>query len=174
MPGELPIRVRLAIAADRWYSRLSRAIGAALSGFWLGILDSDHLAMKTAAACDRGETSGNDHHNLSGLFAWEQQVVNQHFPIGARVLVPSAGAGREVLALYDLGYEVIGFDPSPALVETGQRLLADTGSRAQLLLSPPDEIPDNLDGDFQAVLVGWGGIHAHSRSGGPDRFSYRS
>ncbi|MCZ6858165.1 MAG: hypothetical protein O7F70_09210 [Gemmatimonadetes bacterium] len=47
-------------------------ITAALSGFWLGILDSDHLATKTAAAHDRGETLINDDHNLSGLWGWER------------------------------------------------------------------------------------------------------
>ncbi len=164
MPNETPVRVRVAIASEKWFRWLINGMVAALSGIWLGVFDSEHLAMTTAASYDRWETFSNDDHNLSGLFAWERQVVDKHFPNGARVLVPCAGAGREVLALLDLGYGVVGFDPSLTLVETGQRLLANTGSRAQLLLSPPDELPGNLDGDFQAVLVGWGG-YTHIRVG---------
>ena len=172
MPDEMPLRVRMAIASDRWFRRVIGGLTAALSGLWLGILDSAHLAMKTTAAYDDEDTFSSDDHNLAGLWTWEREVVDRHFPNGARVLVPCAGGGREVLALQDLGYEVVGFDPSSALIEAGQRLLGDRGSQAQLLLSPPDALPDNLDGDFQAVLVGWGG-YTHIR-GREDRIAFLS
>ena len=67
MSDEIPLRVRMAIAGDRWFRRVISGLTAALIGLWLGILDSDHLAMKTTAAYDDEDTFSSDDHNLAGL-----------------------------------------------------------------------------------------------------------
>ena len=53
------------------------------------------------------------------LFRWEEEVVERWFPTPpARVLVGGAGGGRELLKLAELGYAVVGFEPSAELAHT--------------------------------------------------------
>ncbi len=165
MTAKTPLRVRLAIASDRWFKRSVNALRIAHQGLWLGVLRPDDLTTANAAAYAKWDRYRDDDYNRSGLSDWERDAAKAHFPPESSVLVPSAGAGREVLGLAALGYRVTGFDPSPVLVESGQRLLSDTGSMAQLLLSPPDDLPAGFDEHFDAILFGWGGyIHIQGRA----------
>src|SRR5687767_14651727 len=109
----------------RSLDRLSQflwAFGATFQGAWLGIFDRSTLArvdegyFKRARETVDGKpfTYVDEKYNLGGLFDWEEQVVREHFPPPpARVVVTGAGAGREVLALLRLGYDAVGFEPSP-------------------------------------------------------------
>jgi hypothetical protein len=52
----------------------------------------------------------------SELFNWEQEAIAHAFPTPpARLLIGGAGGGREAFALAERGYEVVAFEPSPAL-----------------------------------------------------------
>ena len=165
MTGKPSLRVRLAISSDRRFKQTLNGLRAVHQGLWLGLLDPDDLAAANAAAYERWEQFRDDGFNQSGLAEWESDAIERHFPPGSSVLVPSAGAGRELIGLNDLGFRATGFDPSLALVQIGENLLTQHGSTISLLLSPPDRIPDGLDGPFDAILFGWGGyIHIQSRA----------
>lgn len=162
---KVPLRVRLAIASDRSFKQLINVLWATHHGVWLGALRSGDLAAANAAAYAKRDRYSDANYNRSGLTDWEREVVKRDFPPGSGVLVPSAGGGREVLGLEALGYRAVGFDPSPVLVAAGREILAETGSRDRLLLSPADGFPDGLDEQFDAILFGWGGyVHIRGRS----------
>jgi SAM-dependent methyltransferase len=87
------------------------------------------------------------------LFPWEEQIVRERFPPPpARILVGGAGGGRETLALAQLGYEVVAFDPSETLVSalSERPSVAVFRGRYEHLggMFPPDV-------SFDAVILGW-------------------
>ncbi len=165
MPAKVPLRVRFAISSDRWFKRLVNALWAAHHGFWLGMLRSSDLAAANAAAYAGRDRYRDAEYNRSGLTDWERRAVDQYFPPGSNVLVPSAGGGREILGLEALGFRAVGFDPSPELVDAGRELLAETGDQDRLIISAADGLPDNLHEQFDAILFGWGGyVHIRGRS----------
>ncbi len=165
MTRPVPLRVRAAIRSDRWFKRTANAARAIHEGLWLGLLDPEHLTAANAAAYARWDRYRDADYNRSGLNDWERSAVTAYFPEGSTVLVPSAGAGRELIALDDLGYIATGFDPSPELVTIGRRLLAAGGHGATLIPAPPDRVPPGLQGPFDAILMGWGGyVHIRGRS----------
>jgi hypothetical protein len=110
------------------------------------------------------------------LFPWEEHVVDRFFPPPpARVLVGGAGSGREAFALLEQGYEVVAFDPSPALVRlmaahapAGSKLEAYRGSYEELPILAPvtgNGKPLHLTDlpAFDASLIGWGS-YSHLRT----------
>jgi hypothetical protein len=55
----------------------------------------------------------------SGLFPWEQAAIREWFPAPpARILLGGAGGGREAYPLIEMGYDVVAFEPAPALAAT--------------------------------------------------------
>jgi hypothetical protein len=155
----------MAISSERRFKQTMNGLRAVHLGLWLGLFDAEHVAAANAAAYARWPRYRDESFNRSGLTDWERDAVNRHFPTGSAVLVPSAGAGREVIGLAALGHRATGFDPAPTLVEMGVRLISDdAGAGARLLLSPPDRLPKDLAGPFDAILFGWGGyIHVRGR-----------
>ena len=142
-PGT-PLRVRLAIQSDRWLKRSMNGLEAIHQGVWLGLLRHEDIAIANAVTYATWDQYQDEDYNRSGLVDWETDVIGRHFYPGSRVIVASAGGGRELLALDALGYHVTGFDPSPDLVAHGQQLIAATARRSRMLLSPPDGIPPAL------------------------------
>jgi hypothetical protein len=141
-----------------------RAFGATFQGVWLGVFDRELLAridegyFKRARESVDGRpfTYFDEDYNLGGLFEWEQQAVREHFPPPpARVVVTGAGAGREVLALLRLGYDAVGYEPSPVLRDAGDAFLERQGHPGRLHLSERDVFPPDA-GKCDAVMVGWG------------------
>ena len=53
--GAVPLRVRLAIAADRRLKQAVNAVRAVHFGLWLGLFDTEHIAAANSAAYDRWE-----------------------------------------------------------------------------------------------------------------------
>jgi hypothetical protein len=90
-----------------------------------------------------------------GLWPFEQRALQQFFPAPpARLLVPGAGTGREVLALHALGYQVDGFEPAAPMVALANRALVGAGASPlrQMTLQAWSTHPD---GRFDAILAGW-------------------
>jgi hypothetical protein len=155
---------RIAARSGKASSRALRAAWAVHGGFWLGLLDTDARDQATEAFYETWDPAPGDV-TSDGLAGWEAAAVDRWFPDSGRVLVPAAGAGREVLPLVTKGYEVVGFDPSERLVDLGNRLLTSTWCPGALLHAPPDTVPDGVAGPFDAVLFGWGGIsHVQGRN----------
>src|SRR5687767_12754763 len=63
-----------------------------------------------------------------GLWPFEERALERWFPRPpARVLVPGAGTGREVLALHQRGYQVDAFEPTAAMVALANPLVVGAG-----------------------------------------------
>ncbi len=160
-----PLSARLFHASHRVvraaYGQGQRALelGKALhTGVWLGALSPEALVAADELAYERIYAyHTTDAHNLRGLFDWEQAAVARFFPPRGRILVTSAGGGREVIALRRLGYEVDGFECNDALRASGNALLARLGLPADLGPAPRDGFPPT-DRTWDAVVVGWGSL----------------
>jgi SAM-dependent methyltransferase len=131
---------------------------AAHSGFWLGLLTPEQLDAATIEFYSEDSQFLDRDHNLRGLSTWEAAAIDAQTEPGTRVLVPATGGGREVLALTDMGYDATGYDPAPELVDLGNRLITETGSRATLLLSHGNDLPEGLEPPYDWALFGWGSI----------------
>ena len=152
---------------------LAKGLGAVqvlFDGIWLGVLGRGDLAVVDEAFYRRHggaqATYARDEHNLSGLSDWEARLVDEHFASGCRVVVTSAGGGREVIALAERGFRVEGFEPNEALVDAGRRLIAERGlgELASLEVSERDAFPAGAT-ESDAVVVGWGSyIHVQGRA----------
>lgn len=127
-------------------------------GAWLGLLTAKERVAVTDGFYSTSRTYLGGEHNANELFGWEREVVQRYFRPGSSVLVPAAGAGREVLQLRGLGFEAHGFDCCVPLVQTGEQLFQAEGAGSPVILSAPNEVPPGLP-MFDAVLVGWGGYH---------------
>ena len=79
----------------------------------------------------------------------------KHFGGGKRLVVTAAGAGREVVALLDLGHDAVGYEPHPRLVAFGAELLARRGHPNRLRPAPRDAFPPDAEA-CDGVVVGWG------------------
>jgi hypothetical protein len=56
-----------------------------------------------------------------GLFEWERAAItSSFFPPSGRILLGAAGGGRELAGLAKMGYEVVAFEPAPALAEAAR------------------------------------------------------
>ena len=102
------------------------------------------------------------------MFPWEEKVVATYFPPPpARVLIGGAGGGREVLALVEMGYEVVAFEPSASLTAAlagrfANRLNARVYRASYedmpwLFPARPGESCGSLETepDFDAAILGW-------------------
>jgi hypothetical protein len=147
----------------RWYYRSDRLANAALrvlrgafDGVWLGILTREQLARIDEAYYDHAREYMTESHNRKGLFAWEQAAVDHHFTGVRRIIVTSAGGGREMLALAKAGYEVAGYEPHEDLACVGNRLLKEDGIETTIAPCDRDTWPREA-GEADGVIVGWSG-----------------
>ncbi|MEE9415068.1 MAG: class I SAM-dependent methyltransferase [Acidimicrobiales bacterium] len=157
-------RPAFAVASDRAFTKLNNVALAIHRGFWLGMLDRASLLEAGDIAYGTWDRFLDEDYNRSGLADWERRAVTEHFPGSGRVLVPFAGGGREVIALANLGYDVVGFDSSRDLIEVATGLVPQHAKSVSIEHAEVDVIPP-LEGEFDAVLLGWGGYtHIQGRS----------
>ena len=120
------LRVRLYCGIELWTNRIIRLAGAIHEGFWLGCLDAEDLGDIAVHWYGRKNTMYNSpEHNLSGFYAWEQEMISKYYRPNSRILVAAAGGGRELIALHRAGFRADGFECTPHLVETSRRALKD-------------------------------------------------
>ncbi len=138
--------VRALAATSRVLSHAQARIRRALN--WL--VDDETAAAVTTAGYERMAHYRQDWHQDLGLFDFERAAMDAWFPTApARVFVPGCGARRELVALSADGYECIGADPAPGLVEAARRRLPGVTVEVAALGAGPVEGAD-------AILVGWG------------------
>jgi len=154
---------RLARGVTRVYLKSERVTNAALGlirgcfdGIWLGLLSRRQLARIDEAYYDGSGLYVTESYNRQGLWHWEQAAIENYFSGVRRIVVTSAGGGREVLALAKAGYEVTGFEPHQGLARFGSRLLAAEGLIVSIAPSERDRWPAGAIG-ADGALVGWGG-----------------
>lgn len=67
-----------------------------------------------------------------GLTSSERNFYPRFIEPGGRVLLVGCGTGRDLIALQELGYDVVGLEPITALVEIARQHLARRGSAARV------------------------------------------
>jgi len=128
---------------------------AVLNGVSLGILDRDDLQSLDYRFYSQKNMYVSDEYNLDGLFEWERRTVHDFFPTSGVLVVLGAGGGREVIALSKQGFDVVGYECHPKLLEAGERLLKEKCSSGELRSMERDrcpELPENVNG----IIIGWG------------------
>ncbi|MBI5480604.1 MAG: hypothetical protein HY906_17230 [Deltaproteobacteria bacterium] len=151
--ASLPTRV--AIRARRAAARALHLLDLGLDAATLGLFSDAQLDALTASYYDGAATYTADGHNEQGLFDWERQAMDDFFPPTGKVLVTSAGGGREALALLERGYEVVATECVESLYRAlATSLAAASHGTAHALLLPPDAVP-TTHGPFEAAVAGW-------------------
>jgi len=151
-PGPI---ARAALAAHLAAKNLARAIEIVTDATTLGIFPDQWADLVTAASYALPSQYQSEAYNAQGLFDWEERVVREFFPTEGTVLVTSAGGGREVHALLQLGYRVVATECVGFLAALLARSIGRQGGRAIALHASPDSVPRE-HGPFDAVVVGWG------------------
>src|ERR1700687_2933922 len=155
MPPPAPrLRVRLYLWLDRWIQRWVRLLGILHEGFWLGCLDPEDLTAVTIRSFQQSPLYSGREHNQSGLFPWERETIDRFFRPSSKILVAASGGGRELIALHGLGFQADGFDCTPRLVETSRRLLQELGIPSNVMLCPPNDVPQEWT-PHDSLIVGW-------------------
>lgn len=136
--------------------RLLNAVFMALRGWfdavWAGVLSHEQAARSGVAYYDRTSMYVTESYNRRGLWPWEQAAIDAHFGGVRRIVVTSAGGGRQVLALDKAGYEVVGLEPHQDLVRFGNRLIATDGLSVEIRPSHRDRWSTDA-GDTAGVIV---------------------
>jgi hypothetical protein len=134
-------------------------------GFWLGLLPDSAVDVISQRSYGGGTEYTRDGYLDSGLQFWEEMAVQRYFPPASRVLVASAGGGRELIGLFRAGYRADGFECSAPMVKAGNRALASRGIQSDLRWAPPSSVPD-WGKIYEAAIIGWNGytyISHHAR-----------
>jgi len=153
-----PLAAVLCGKADALLDRTMRVMRLLHEGAWLGVLTAEERDAVTTSFYSASNMFASREHNVNALFDWEREAVGRYFGPGSSVLVPAAGAGREVLQLRRMGFRAQGFDCCPRLVEASKQLFQAEDAGPPVILSAPNEVPPGLP-RFDGVLVGWGGYH---------------
>lgn len=118
------------LAADRGASTIARALSALRDELllaWVRPARRPHIT-EALYAIQEAYAPGGRTYEL-GLYEWEAAALaHPAVPRQGRVLVGGAGGGREIAALRERGYEIVGFDPCEPLVQSARaRFDADAG-----------------------------------------------
>ena len=88
----------------------------------------------------------------------EREVLVRHLKPGSRVLDIGCGAGREAIGLAREGFQVVGIDIAPQMVEAARANAQDEGLTITFRVrsvTTLDESPDSFDGAY------WAGSYQH-------------
>lgn len=90
-----------------------------------------------------------------GLHAFEKDAIDAFFPPPpAKLLVLGCGGGRELFALFNVGYTCVASEPASQLAAAAAALV---GSGAAVHVGGIEDCAQhNADGPFDGVVVGWG------------------
>ncbi|MFN2399294.1 MAG: class I SAM-dependent methyltransferase [Gemmatimonadaceae bacterium] len=164
----IPIWVKVLLAIERRFSRTASAAAIIRDEILLACLDSSQKEELNAFLYSRQQTYKPGGRIFEGgLFEWEKQAIEKSpFPASGRILLGGAGGGREIIALRDRGYEVVGFEPSEPLVMAAQAAITQKPG-ASLVRASYADLAKAVSGNggplasitttrFDGVILGWG------------------
>ena len=167
MPDTLGLRViNRSRVIERVYARLNALRSFAVLAF-ASERTLDGFNTATYAAAERYDPNSDAF--ISSLYPWEEAAIERHFPRPpARILVGGAGAGREPLALAELGYAVVAFEPVARLAEAMAKRAATAGAPVTSYRGGYRQLPrlepvggsgnQTLTPGFDGAVIGWGSI----------------
>lgn len=167
MSATIPRWARALLLLDRAVHSTVRLAALARSEVLLAGLDPAQRDAVNAAVFSAEDTySPGGPTYARGLFAWEREAIGRApFPPSGRVLLGGGGGGRELSGLCALGYEVVAFEPAPALSDAMLRVAADLpvarayrGSYADLARAARGDggpLAALVGVPFDAVVLGW-------------------
>jgi 2-polyprenyl-3-methyl-5-hydroxy-6-metoxy-1,4-benzoquinol methylase len=129
----------------------SMAANACLS-IAAGLLRRDELRAATRYHWHRVALLGSD--SDAGLDLWERRLYSDLLHPGERVLLVGSGAGRDLIALAEMGFDVTGIEPVPELVELTRHQLALRGTGGTVLNGFVETL--NLTARYDVVLFSIG------------------
>jgi hypothetical protein len=146
----------LYLFSHRCFHSIHAGSQALFEGFWMGLLPDAVTDIIAQRSYNEGTEYTNSAYLDSGFQFWEEIAVSRFFPPGAKVLVASAGGGRELIALARAGYTADGFECSRPMVSAGNRALSQRGVPCRLEWAPPCRIPA-ISQIYDAAIIGWNG-----------------
>jgi len=100
-----------------------------------------------------------DAYTFTGLRPDEETILRTVFPPPpARILVGGCGAGRTIIPLCTLGYQVSGIDIAPAMIEGAQQQVHDAKLAAELIVGDAAQLDVSFAGRQFDVI--WFPFHA--------------
>lgn len=154
--------VRFYAASLRFLLRGFTLARACFNGLWLGLLSHRALQRIDAYYYAGGFGAGvreydylSESYNLRGLWPWESEALDRFFPDRRHILLVSAGAGRELIALVRAGFQVDAFECHDGLRAAGNALLERHSLAARIRSVPRDHGPAGT-ADYDGAIVGWG------------------
>lgn len=138
-----------------------------LSDLGVALLSPEELERYTLASYGAKSLYSTDRSfQEQGLFEWEERLIAESFPARpARILVAACGGGREVLPLLERGYEIVAFDPVEGFVRALARRAGSLQAHLEAgclgfsgLVSGGERGGFQVEGPFDAVVVGWGAL----------------
>jgi hypothetical protein len=144
------------LLSHRLFHVIHAGSAALFEGFWLGLLPNSVTDIISQRSYKAGREYTGAAYLDSGFQFWEEIAVSRFFPPGGKVLVASAGGGREIIALAGAGYTAEGFECCAAMVSAGNGALAARGIGSRIQWAPPCRIPE-ISGIHDAVIIGWNG-----------------
>jgi SAM-dependent methyltransferase len=115
-----------------------------------GLLRQDDLNTASRLYWPRYATSADDVD--AGLEVWEHRLYSSLLRPSDRVLLAGCGAGRDLLALRELGYDVTGLDPMPELIDEAHKHLARRGLTSTIRQGFIETT--DIDGTYDVVILG--------------------
>lgn len=167
MSYRAPFWVRALLAADRLAIRAQTIREGLRDELLLAWIDpADRASLTAALYASQPTYLPGGHRFRSGLFTWERRALESPlFPRSGRVLLGASGAGRELVALLERGFDVVAFDPCAAFVDAARRV----APAAEVIHASYDDLVAAAEGrggplaatitaSFDAVLLGWGSL----------------
>ncbi|MDB4932974.1 MAG: hypothetical protein JWM10_5458 [Myxococcaceae bacterium] len=133
MAAVVPVWARALLLVDRAVLSTVRLAALVRTELLLaGLSTSEREAVNAAVFSAEDTYAPGGPAFAQGLFAWERETLaTAPFPAAGRVLLGGAGGGRELAGLCALGYDVVAFEPAPALSDALATVAAQhPGARA--------------------------------------------
>ncbi len=110
-------------------------------------------------------------HSIPGIFEWDRQLVTFvedvcDLPAGARILDLGCGGGDQALVFAKRGYDVVGIDIAPVLVDHARRRFAEDGLSGEFRVGDMREL--DFREQFDAVVILSGTFGFFGREGDVD------
>ena len=170
VPYRVPLWVRALLTADFVADRTMNVLASVRDEALLAWIPPEHRPSLTAAVyADLPTYLPGGKRFKSGLFSWEARILSTPpFPKSGRILLGAAGAGRELVALVEQGFEVVAFDPCRPFAEAARSIVPR--EKADVVHASYGDLVDAAHGRggvlaplcqgkrFDAVVLGWGSL----------------